>query len=61
MGDSIAVEPIDENEGTLKAVLVAKTVTKTFLIDNENMAEAGHGKPRKKLLCEVQKTNLVGW
>ena len=27
VGDAIAAEPIDENEGTLKAVLVAKTVT----------------------------------
>lgn len=37
VGDSMAAESIDENEGKLKADLFEKTVTKTFMIDNENM------------------------
>ena len=59
--DSIEADPIDEDESSLRAVLVEQTITRTYLIELQNMEYAGNTEPSKKMMKDVQKTSLGGY
>ena len=53
------ITPLDEHEGHARATLVEMRVTKTYILELEDMSMAGHMEQRRKIMKEKKKITVA--